>query len=468
METNNLYRPKYHYTSEYGWINDPNGFSKYRGEYHLFAQHYPYDTKWGPMHWCHGKSKDLISWEHLPIALKPDQEYEVELGCFSGSAMEHEDKHILMYTSGKGILGESMCQQQCIAIGDGVSYEKMAENPVIKIEEAPDYVPETDFRDPKIFRHNNQFYSIICAMVGEKKIGCLLLYRSDNLLEWKFVGEVLRAPEDGSFGIVYECPDLFKLGDKYVILCSPVDMPSKGEKFNNLSSSVYYIGEMDFETGKFAVEYVDEIDAGFDFYAPQTLEDENGDRIMIAWAQMWERNMVTDQLNHGWAGCMTIPRKLELRDNRLIQMPVSQLARYQKETYNSVIEGTQDYYRLNIQVDLSSGTEFKLSILKHSCGSFDILYDKSENRLTVDRSKSLYRLDKHPMEANVNNRRSVTLDKGVSLDFLELDIIVDNSIIEIYVNGGRHVLTSNYYVGKGEVTSELVSDYSVKIKKNTL
>ncbi len=462
MKTNDRYRPKFHYTCKEGWINDPNGFSMYQGEYHIFAQHNPYDTKWGPMHWAHGVSKDLITWEHRAIALTPEKEYEKELGCFSGTGMEYDGKHILMYTGGKGILGKNMCQQQCIAIGDGYQYEKLEENPVITIDQTPDYVPETDFRDPKIFRHEGKFYSLIGAMVGEKKIGCLLLYRSSDLLHWEFVGETLRAPEDGSFGIVYECPDIFPLGDKYVILCSPVDMPSQGEKYNNLSSTVYFVGDMDFTTGAFTEEYVDEIDMGFDFYAPQTLEDKDGSRIMIAWAQMWERNMVTDQLDHGWAGAMSLPRTLELNDNRLYQTPVKSLSSYEGKCYSTVEEGSHDSYHMVITIDLSEGSKFELSLLKHTCGSFDIFYDRGNHSLVIDRSKSLYRLDRHVAESEVYNRRSVKLE---SKEKLTLEIIVDRSMIEIFINGGRHTMTSNYYVGKGEISTLLCSDFSVEVRK---
>ena len=127
-------RPAFHVTPTTGWCNDPNGFSRFGEEYHLFYQYYPYENKWGPMHWGHCRTKDFIKWEELPCALAPDMEYDGQ-GCFSGTAVEHEGKHILMYTS---VLekdledGTHMVRQtQSIAIGDGENYEKVAENPVI-------------------------------------------------------------------------------------------------------------------------------------------------------------------------------------------------------------------------------------------------------------------------------------------------------------------------------------------------
>ena len=124
-------RPAFHVTPTTGWCNDPNGFSRFGEEYHLFYQYYPYENKWGPMHWGHCRTKDFIKWEELPCALAPDMEYDGQ-GCFSGTAVEHEGKHILMYTS---VLEKDLedgthlvRQTQSIAIGDGENYEKVAEN----------------------------------------------------------------------------------------------------------------------------------------------------------------------------------------------------------------------------------------------------------------------------------------------------------------------------------------------------
>ena len=134
-------RPAFHVTPTTGWCNDPNGFSRFGEEYHLFYQYYPYENKWGPMHWGHCRTKDFIKWEELPCALAPDMEYDGQ-GCFSGTAVEHEGKHILMYTS---VLekdledGTHMVRQtQSIAIGDGENYEKVAENPVITADCLPE------------------------------------------------------------------------------------------------------------------------------------------------------------------------------------------------------------------------------------------------------------------------------------------------------------------------------------------
>ncbi len=459
---NPMYRPAYHYTSEAGWINDPNGFSRFNGEYHLFAQHYPYDSKWGPMHWSHAKSDDLIKWTHLPIALAPDKEYELDLGCFSGTALEHEGKHILMYTSCQGKVGEPVEQLQCVAIGDGVTYEKLEANPVITGKDLPAFAKTSDFRDPKIFRRDGFFYALIGAQVIEHRIGTMLLYKSENLTDWTYVGETLRAPLDGSMGIVFECPDLFRVGDKDVIITSPIEMDAVGHRYRNISSALYFVGEMNVETGQFTVDYFDELDGGFDFYAPQTTTSEVGDTILIAWAQMWERNFITDQLNHGWCGAMSLPRRLSLKGKRLVQEPIKALESYHGEETSNLEALSQRAYRLKVSIDLSSGSQFELELLKTSAGAFKISYDVNTQTLGIDRSQSMFKLDRHHRESGVDNKRAIILPEAKQLD---LDIIVDHSLVEIFVNQGEYTLTSNYYVGQTTVTSQLTTDHVVTMKK---
>ena len=153
-------RPVFHVTPTVGWANDPNGFSIYNGEYHLFYQYYPFDTKWGPMHWGHVKSKDFIKWDRLPCALAPDKDYET--GCFSGSAIEIEDgRHMIVYTSHfeKEIEGIKVRKEyQSIAFGDGIKYTKFDGNPVITADQLPKGFSHEDFRDPKIWREEDEFY----------------------------------------------------------------------------------------------------------------------------------------------------------------------------------------------------------------------------------------------------------------------------------------------------------------------
>lgn len=152
-------RPAFHATPTIGWMNDPNGFSFYQGKCHLFYQYHPYSNEWGPMHWGHLTTEDFIHWERLPAALAPDQSCDAG-GCFSGGAVELPDgQHLLMYTGvqrerdEEGVLRD--IQTQCVAIGDGLNYEKYSSNPVLDKNDLPEGGSAADFRDPKVWREPN-------------------------------------------------------------------------------------------------------------------------------------------------------------------------------------------------------------------------------------------------------------------------------------------------------------------------
>ena len=179
-------KPLFHFSAPVGWINDPNGFSSFNKEYHLFYQYHPYSTNWGPMHWGHSKTKDFIKWDKLPIALAPDEKYDYK-GCFSGSAIEADGKHILLYTGVSEEINEDgsneVRQTQCIAIGDGINYEKMECNPVIPTSMLPEGSSLEDFRDPKIWKNGDKFYAVVGSR-SEDGSGQILLYSSKELKDW--------------------------------------------------------------------------------------------------------------------------------------------------------------------------------------------------------------------------------------------------------------------------------------------
>ena len=175
-------RPAFHVTPTIGWMNDPNGFSVYKGECHLFYQYHPYSNEWGPMHWGHLKTRDFIRWERLPAALAPDRDYDAA-GCFSGGAVELPDgRQLLLYTgvrrsrSDEGFLQD--VQTQCAAIGDGVNYEKWENNPVLEAGDLPEGGSTVDFRDPKVWRDpDGRFYAVIGNRTADGS-GAIVLYQS--------------------------------------------------------------------------------------------------------------------------------------------------------------------------------------------------------------------------------------------------------------------------------------------------
>ena len=179
-------RPCFHLSSRVGWMNDPNGFAFYKGEYHLFYQYSPYTITWAPMHWGHAVSKDLLSWKNLPCALAPDMPYDNLGGCFSGSAIELPDGRLMLMYTGAGQNGKKEdgspreFQTQCLAIGDGKDFQKYEGNPVIDGDSLPEGSSKEQFRDPKIWREDDGTYRAVVASLGPDNSGRIVVYRSDD------------------------------------------------------------------------------------------------------------------------------------------------------------------------------------------------------------------------------------------------------------------------------------------------
>lgn len=292
----NYKRFKHHFEPQKGWMNDPNGLVYFRGQYHAFFQHNPYSTHWDKMHWGHAVSDDLLHWKELPIALYPDKEYESEGGCFSGSAIVKDDRLYLFYTS------VADKQTQSVAFSDdGLHFTKYEENPVI-CENPLGYY---DFRDPKVTEIDGQYYMVTGS--GNKNAGQVLLFKSENLLSWSFVGVLF---ESNEYKPCIECPDFFKLGDKYVLMFSKMEEPTRTTHF--------VIG--DFENGRLVNTVICRPEWGRDFYAPQTMWDGNR-RILISWMYHWGKKA---PLGCPFAGALSIPRELKLIDNAIYNFPVDE------------------------------------------------------------------------------------------------------------------------------------------------
>ena len=308
-------RLKYHFEPKKGWMNDPNGLIFYKNKYHAFFQHYPHAPKWGTMHWGHAVSDDLINWEELPIALYPDKPYDSSQngGCWSGSAIVKDDLLYLFYTS----VSDEFGQTQSVAISkDGVHFEKYENNPVIK-KFPPD--GSGDFRDPKVTKIGDIYY-MVCGS-GKDGTGKILLFSSENLLDWQYTGVLL---EGEQYGTVLECPDFFPFNGKYMLMFS---------QMGRQTHSIMFIYG-DFNGKIFTPVSFHTPEAGPHFYAPQTFLDGKGRRIIIGWLNSWDRQTETGE---EYTGAFTIPREIKMTDGKLYIFPVSEAANLLKNTDELVV-----------------------------------------------------------------------------------------------------------------------------------
>lgn len=442
-------RPDFHLSSRVGWMNDPNGFGYYNNQYHLFYQYHPYNAMWGPMHWGHAVSEDLLHWNYLPVALAPDEYYD-NFGCFSGTSLTTEDgKQLLMYTS---VITRTLengekreYQQQSIAVGDGTDYVKYEANPVIATSQIPKGFSILDFRDPKIWKGNDGVYRVLIGGRDEQGLGALLLYTSTDCYHWNF--KKVFARNDGRFGKMWECPDFFMLDGKGVIVISPQDMLPEGFEYHNGNNSICLIGEYDEASDEFVIEYDQCLDYGIDFYAPESAATPDGRRVMIGWMQNWDTSSGHD-IHDSYFGQMSLPRELSIVDNRLYQKPVKELEEFRKNkvTYSGVLIKDEEITLENIDgrtIELEIEVEavdaekmydkILISFAKNDNFHTDFYFRPKESVVKVDRKFSGSR------RALVHQRRAEISSKN---GYLKARFILDKYSIEIFLEDGRQVMST--------------------------
>lgn len=468
-------RPAFHLTPRVGWLNDPNGFSYYNGRYHLFYQYNPYRPFWGPMHWGHAVSKDLLHWSYLPAALAPDQPYDNGNGCFSGSAQTFVDgRQMLMYTgvSWKKQPDGSMkeIQQQCIALGDGSSYEKYEHNPVISSDQLPIGYDKSNFRDPKIWKESDGSWRCVAVSRNASNGGAVLLFESPNGFSWKLKN--ILAQNSGRFGRMWECPDFFELDNQNVLIVSTMEMEAEGLEYPNGNGVVCQIGGYDDTTGHFEGQKNQSLDYGIDFYAPQTMLAPDGRRILIGWMQnLASVNQHSE--DEPYFGQLTIPRELTIRNNRLIQCPVRELdaCRENLVSYRDLvvsgekrlngIEGRVADMELSIQPgsdstdDFANGYQlFEMRFAQNGNHYVALRYRPHESELEIDRSYSgLRNAFVHKRSCKVRNQGGV----------LKLRVVLDRFSAEVFANDGEQVMSITFQTDAAANEISFVVDGLVRL-----
>ena len=456
------YRPRYHATVESGWSNDPNGLIYFDGKAHLFFQHYPYKPEWGQMHWGHVCTEDFVKWEHLPLTLAPDEEYEVENGCCSGSTIVKDGQMVLMYTA-----AQMERQRQCLAFSeDGIHFKKEPSNPILTAEMLHEEVSTADFRDPKILEHNGIYYALCGVRIKDPKAtvekggyGNMILMHSTDLYHWEYNGRLIWPQEeldDAFFHLdgVYECPDYFESNGTEIVISSPQDLPQIGHEYQNIHSMLYMEGKLDFETGHFHIHSIHELDGGFDIYAAQLLRMPDGRKIMIAWKEMWDRSFPTRP--DGWAGTYTLPRELSFHDERLYQTPVVEIERYRRNRVEAsdialqdeekAIDGFEgDCAEIFVSFEPGDAKQLGVKVFVGEEHETVLYYDAQQRAVVFDRTKGGI-----PIEGREDdlNTRTTDIDPEERLRFR---IFLDISSIELFINDGRYTMTGNVYPDVGDI-----------------
>lgn len=439
IRRNEEFRPLFHVNPPFGLLNDPNGFCYFNGKYHLFYQWFPFGTFHGLKHWMHLTSNDLYQWVEEGTKIIPSDKYESH-GAYSGSALIDNDNAYLFYT-GNIKSKDSRDANQCLAVldnKDGVT--KSINNPIIKS------VPKGytgHVRDPKVIKQDDQYMMILGAQREEDLKGCIIVYRSSDLVDWTFVGE-LSVNVEGCFDQAYmfECPDMLKVDGKDVLIFSPQGIEASGDRFNNRYNVVYCVGQVDWPSLTFTVEHWDELDRGFDFYAPQTMANSPNEPTLIAWAGTDEK-LPTQEL--GWVNTLTLPRTLVLKNNRLYQQPFNKVEgiKRTKVVNKRVTKGLKvKLDSLSFELNVSNVNNVaSVSIVNEIGQAFVFEVNNSKDELIMSREN--YNHNKHDYE--FGNIRKVITEENSS----NFKLICDQSIVEVFVENGRDVFTSLFFPSNG-------------------
>ncbi|KAM5343302.1 hypothetical protein ACJ41O_014268 [Fusarium nematophilum] len=420
-------RPQYHYTTYQGWINDPAGLVQWQGRHHLFSQLYPTAPLWGPMHWAHAESTDAVHWRELPIALYPKEATHPKdtSGRFTGSAVtdtSSNDALRLIFTDFTDLSFHPDAVQEVVSTAtslDGVEFELDPNNPIV---DGPPPGEPSFFRDPKVFRDptDDSWKMVIGATSGIS--GQVQLYQSTDLVSWSHVGVLYTG--DGSTGPLWECPNFFPLGNKWVLF------------YGGNGIGWYETGT--YNGSVFTSEKRGLLDAGPASYAMQWYKDESGRDLAITWMGNWPSPKWPSRVN-GWAGQQSVTRELFIRDDGgLGSRPIAELDSLasgpsrnlgSKRVGGDVFQiGNSKSGRLELAVDLgeTDASSFTIALLQSEAESVLLTYSTTSRTLTLDTMDAGYG-QAGKWEATIGSSGE---------DKLALDIFIDRSILEIFVGDG--------------------------------
>lgn len=424
-----------HLRAPENWINDPNGFIFFKGEYHLFYQYFPYGACWGTMHWGHAVSSDLVHWEHKGIALFPTVKGD-QNGCFSGSAIEKDGRLQLVYTGVRYqqpdpenihvALDDSMvATQMMISSEDGYQFDNWKGKRVIIPPVTDPLIGDLGHtRDPKIWRGRDAWYLVLGSTDKEKQ-GKILFYRSKDLLKWDYVN-MARIPNPS--GWMCECPDYFETEGKGVLLASLMGMDAP----NGIKGQYALCYQVTFDESDCEMHISEEyqfIDYGLDLYAPQTTVDKDGRRVMASWLRMPE------PVDGKWIGMYCAPRIVEVKNGHIyFRLHPNIRDVFSREISHAGDAGEGGY---KIDLEMHDGESINVGGLK--------IY-RQNGSVCVDRSEV------YPFDGG--NVRLLSATPKVK-DGARLEILVDEYIAEIYVNDGEYVISNAVYGLGNEISSDI-------------
>lgn len=436
------YQMKYHIRPQSGLLNDPNGFSYYNGRYHVFYQSFPFGAAHGLKSWHHMASSDLVRWEDLGLAVLPDTKYDSH-GAYSGSALPVDGKLLLMYTGNHREPDWTRIPYQVGAYMDEHNQVAKLKKPMI---DQPDHVTE-HFRDPQLIKDKGDYFVLLGAQDKDTKSGQISVWRSHDLKDWKDLGYLDFSSHE--MGYMIECPNLVYVNDQPVLIFCPQGLDKQVSSYENIYPNMYLVGNEVRLNGPHFRSDDDRplnLDDGFDVYATQAFNAPNGKAYAISWVGLPDIAYPTD--DEGWANCLSQVKELEIRDGQLYQHPVLAMASLRQEgtllrperrvnDRQQLLDDSGRQYEIKLDIRANQQGSLHLAADKNLDHSVRLDFDTAAGKLTVDRKTAGM-----PVAEKYGTPRSIDLPAGRDL---KLDIFVDGSLCEIFVNDGRHVMTLRFF-----------------------
>lgn len=455
------HRPRVHIRPRTGWTNDPVGPVEWRGRTHLFHQFNPDGGYWDRPHWGHVVSDDLVHWSRRPIALSPGPDGPDVNGCYSGSVVVDGDEAVMFYTGAAGSHVPDEHQTTCVARSRDPQLDTWVKDPANPVVTAPADLDLIGFRDPYVWREDGRWWQLVGT--GIRGVGgAVVLYASDDLRNWTYEGPMLTGEDlDGSewTGSMWECPTLMRTAAGDVLLLSVHD----GESTHH---PLAIVGHR--EDGRFVPRAQQRLDLGPDTYAPCLLEDASGRTVLWAWS--WEARSPERQREDGWAGVLSLPRRLELVGDRVRVSPLPELLSLREEeltvsrvpTSDGWLAGGVEGDTLDLEVVMGPDADRVDLRLRRASGLLEF------SRLTVDRAAGevWFDRDQSSLDPTVSGGRyGGPVD--LTADRTEIRVVLDRSIVEVFVDG-RTALTARVYPTRDDSTGIEVAGSPVAVADTTV
>ena len=425
------FRQRMHLMPPAGWLNDPNGLCRFKGLYHAFFQYSPFDAEGGVKMWGHYTSRDMIGWEYQGVTLYPDQPFDCS-GVYSGCAFIEDGEMYLYYTGNVKLEDREdydyinsgrEANTVLVTSADGVHFgEKRL------LMRNSDYPADLTLhvRDPKVWKENGMYYMIQGARTKED-VGQAVIFRSEDKIHWTLHSRVETADK---FGYMWECPDYFEVDGTKILSASVQGLEGAEWKERNVYQSGYFTVEGDL-LGKYSLSDYRLWDYGFDYYAPQSFETEDGRRIQIGWMGMPDCEEYTNRTTEdGWQHCFTFPREVFVKDGIVRQRPISELEERKK---------------------LSEETKSRLETKKYTIYEA-VIDDISDNQFCAVLSEELaVKYENNRFEIEFINKRNNKVSCGRTRRYVKTDhvtdvrILTDESSVEVFVNDGEYVFSTRFY-----------------------